>query len=103
MMARIIAGVVFGLNAGMALASGPATAPVGSPCFCAQACQARGITYSNWTDPAGARVDMANCPPADPGQLGQNAGLCSCASPLDWYRLWNELNAQKPATVSPNH
>ena len=86
-----------------AMAKSPRTAPVGTPCFCAQSCAARGVTYSAWTDPAGARVNLSACPAADPAALSANRGLCPCGNPLDWYRLWNELKPPQPNRTSPNH
>ncbi len=85
-----------GLSGSAALARGPSVAPVGSACFCAQVCRTQGATYSVWTDPAGQRVALSGCPPADPGDISQSGGVCTCHNPLDWYRIWNELNPPRP-------
>ena len=97
-----LASLAAGLAAGPVAAKRPATAPVGSPCFCAQACQMRGVTYSAWTDPAGTRISLSACPAPDTAAIAANGQICNCNNPLDWYRLWNELSpTRKP--VSPNH
>lgn len=97
-----LASLAAGLAAVPVAAKRPAFAPVGSPCFCAQACQTRGVTYSAWTDPAGARISLSACPAPDTAAIAANGQICNCNNPLDWYRLWHELNpVQEP--VSPNH
>lgn len=74
---------------------------IGSPCFCAQACQLRGISIPVWTDPAGAQVSQASCPPANQTQIYQYGHLCSCYDPLDWYRLQNDLRPSQTGVETP--
>lgn len=87
LMATQIAALVTALAPAPAMARGPATALVGSPCFCARICQSRGVVRTSWIDTTGTEVYLSQCAPALRQEVEQFGDMCTCDNPLDWYTL----------------